>query len=108
MPYAPTVLERSTVIRLSVAPTTVQGRSSAPERQGSLGERPLLSNAQAAASALATADPSGLWSLGSAEVSDSLSLLEEVRARAERLQVAVMAEARSRGLGRQDGWGAVD
>jgi hypothetical protein len=93
---------------LSVAPTTVQGRSSAPERQGSLGERPLLSNAQAAASALATADPSGLWSLGSAEVSDSLSLLEEVRARAERLQVAVMAEARSRGLGRQDGWGAVD
>ena len=75
---------------------------------GAFGHRPGLTEARAAQAALAGADLSKLWRLSDAEVAEALGGLEAVRATAERQQVAVMAEARTRGLGAADGWGAVD
>ena len=65
------------------------------------GSRPVLSAARAAAAGptAATAEASRLWALSDAEVGAALDVLHEVRRAAEAQQVAVVVEARSRGLG---------
>ncbi|TQJ51029.1 HNH endonuclease signature motif containing protein [Phycicoccus sp. SLBN-51] len=74
------------------------------------GPRPVLSAARAADAALAggAAQVGQLWALSDAEVAESLGHLERVRAAAEAQQVAVVTEARSRGLGNEQGWSGVD
>ena len=72
------------------------------------GSRPVLSAARAADAALAGAPSGQLWALSDAEVAETLGHLERVRAGAEAQQVAVLAEARSRGLGTEHGWTGVD
>jgi hypothetical protein len=72
------------------------------------GSRPVLSSARAADAALAGAQTGQLWALSDAEVADTLGHLERVRAGAEAQQVAVVVEARSRGLGSDQGWSGVD
>jgi hypothetical protein len=98
--------------RLSVGPSSVALMSAEtldPEpRRAPFGDRPVLSAARAAATALAGAQPDRLWALYEEEVGRALGHLEQVRAAAERLQVAVLAEATGRGLGTADGWGAID
>ena len=74
------------------------------------GSRPVLSAARAAAAGLtaATGEASRLWALSDAEVGAALDVLHEVRRAAEAQQVAVVVEARSRGLGTLAGLGPVD
>ena len=74
------------------------------------GSRPVLSAARAAAARLtaATGEASRLWALSDAEVGAALDVLHEVRRAAEAQQVAVVVEARSRGLGTLAGLGPVD
>lgn len=74
------------------------------------GSRPVLSAARAADAALAggRARTGQLWALSDTEVAATLGHLERVRAGAEAQQVAVVAEARSRGLGTEQGWSGVD
>ena len=54
------------------------------------------------------AEASRLWALSDAEVGAALDVLHEVRRAAEAQQVAVVVEARSRGLGTLAGLGPVD
>lgn len=93
---------RSSVVFMS---TTAMGQEPAPEP---FGPRPVLSSARAAAAALGGAEPSRVWALSGEEVAEALGQLELIRAAAERLQVAVLAEASQRGLGAEDGWGPID
>ena len=72
------------------------------------GDRPVLSEVQAALEVLERADVSRLWALSGPEVEVVLGSLERVRATAEAQQVAVMAEAGARGLGAERGWSPVD
>jgi hypothetical protein len=74
------------------------------------GSRPVLSAARAADAALAGGreQVGRLWALSDTEVASTLGHLERVRASAEAQQVAVVAEARSRGLGNEQGWSGVD
>ena len=64
------------------------------------GDRPVLSEVQAALEVLERADVSRLWALSGPEVEVVLGSLERVRATAEAQQVAVMAEAGARGWAR--------
>ena len=82
---------------------------STPVTPSAFGSRPVLSAARAADAALAggRTQVSQLWALSDAEVA-TLGHLERVRAAAEAQQVAVVAEARSRGLGTEQGWSGVD
>ena len=89
-----------------VAPTVFCMSTSATP--SAFGTRPVLSSARAADAALAGAQTGQLWALSDAEVAETLGHLERVRAGAEAQQVAVVAEARSRGLGSEQGWSGLD
>lgn len=82
----------------------------AASRPSAFGSRPVLSAARAAAAALTAAggETSRLWALSDAEVGAALDVLDDVRRAAEARQVAVVVEARSRGLGTVAGLGPVD
>lgn len=72
------------------------------------GERPVLSEVQAALAVLQRAEVSRLWALSGPEVEAVLGALEGVRATAEAQPVAVMAEVDARGLGTEAGCSPVD
>lgn len=80
----------------------------APAPGTAFGERPVLSEVQAALAVLQRAEVSRLWALSGPEVEAVLGALEGVRATAEAQQVAVMAEADARGLGTEAGCSPVD
>lgn len=82
--------------------------STAPAQPSAFGERPVLTQAAAAESMLASADVSRLWALSDTELAESMGRLERVRAITEAQQVAVMAESLRRGLGAEQGWSQVD
>lgn len=71
-------------------------------------DRPVLSGAQAAREALASAQPERLWALSDAEVEAAMATMGQVHGSAEAQLAALMAEARARGLGVGDGWGPQD
>ncbi len=83
---------------------------STPATPSAFGTRPVLSSARAADAALAggRGQAGQLWALSDAEVAETLGHLERVRAGAEAQQVAVVVEARARGLGSEQGWSGVD
>ncbi len=61
--------------------------------------------------AVAEVDKAGLepaWMLGDAGLGEALTLVGRLRASSERLEVATVAEAITRGVPTQDGWGAHD
>lgn len=70
--------------------------------------RPVLSAATTASTLLAGSAPERVWALSDTEVEDALSTLAQVHACTEALMVAVLAEAKDRGLGSGDGWGPQD
>jgi hypothetical protein len=70
--------------------------------------RPVLSAVTTALDALATCTPQRLWALGDGEVTQAFTLLGRLRASVDAHLVAVLAEAKQRGLGTGDGWGPVD
>jgi hypothetical protein len=70
--------------------------------------RPVLGAVTAALEALAGSTPQRLWALGDGEVTEAFTLLGRLRASVDAHLVAVLAEAKERGLGTGDGWGSVD
>ena len=61
--------------------------------------------------AVAEVDKAGLepaWMLGDADLGEALTLVGRLRASSERLEVATVTEALTRGVPTQDGWGAHD
>src|SRR5687768_5022741 len=70
--------------------------------------RPVLGAATTALDALAGSTPHRLWALGDGEVTQAFTLLGRIRASIDAHLVAVLAEAKQRGLGTGDGWGPVD
>ena len=82
--------------------------SSTAAVSGAFGERPVLSEVRAALAVLSRTETSRLWALGEDEVAETMGALDSIRATIESQQVAVMAEARSRGLGAEDGLSQVD
>jgi hypothetical protein len=58
--------------------------------------------------AIATATPQRLWALGDGEVAEAFTLLARLRTSIDAHLVAVLAEAKDRGLGTADGWGPLD
>lgn len=70
--------------------------------------RPVLDPAGVALEALGRSGTDRLWVLGDEEVAAALRVLSEVVAGARAQFVSVLAEAKSRGLGAGQGWGAVD
>jgi hypothetical protein len=70
--------------------------------------RPVVSEVTTALTLLRGADLSKLWALGGGEVAGVMGGLEMIRAVVEAAQAAVVTEARSRGLGAEDGWGTAD
>jgi hypothetical protein len=70
--------------------------------------RPVLGAVTAALDALASSSPQRLWALGDGEVTEAFALLGRLRASIDAHLVAVLAEAKDRGLGTGDGWGPVD
>jgi hypothetical protein len=70
--------------------------------------RPVLGAVTTALDALADSTPQRLWALGDGEVTEAFTLLARMRASADAHLVAVLAEAKTRGLGSGDGWGPLD
>lgn len=70
--------------------------------------RPVLGAVTSALDALSTSSPERLWALADGELARTLSLLGRMRASVDAHLVAVLAEAKQRGLGSGDGWGPVD
>jgi hypothetical protein len=70
--------------------------------------RPVLGAVASALDGMAASTPQRLWGLGDAEVAEAFTLLGRLRASVDAHLVAVLAEARQRGLGTGDGWGPVD
>ena len=75
---------------------------------GSHSARPVLGAVTTALDALAGSTPQRLWALGDAEVTEAFSLLARMGASVDAHLVAVLAEAKDRGLGKGDGWGPLD
>src|SRR4051794_3128458 len=75
---------------------------------GSHPARPMLGAVTTALDALAGSTPQRLWALGDAEVTEAFTLLARMRASVDAHLVAVLAEAKGRGLGQGDGWGPLD
>ncbi len=69
-------------------------------------DRPVLSAARAASATLAGSRPERLWALSDAEVEAAMTTLGHLHVGVEAQLAAVMGEARSRGLGVGEGWGA--
>jgi hypothetical protein len=72
------------------------------------GGRPVLSAARRARESLGGARPERLWALSDAEVQSAMTTLGQLHGCVEAQLAAVMGEARSRGLGVGQGWGAQD
>ena len=70
--------------------------------------RPVLSAARQACNALGGARPERVWALSDSEVEDAMTTLGQLHACVEAQLAAVVGEAKSRGLGLGQGWGAVD
>jgi hypothetical protein len=70
--------------------------------------RPVLGAARAARDLLGVARPERLWALSDDEVEDTMTTLGQLHASCEAQMAAVVAEAKSRGLGVGEGWGAQD
>jgi hypothetical protein len=70
--------------------------------------RPVLGAVTTALDALTASTLERLWALGDGEVATTLTLLGRMRASIDAHLVAVLAEAKQRGLGAGDGWGPVD
>src|SRR5688500_11166251 len=70
--------------------------------------RPVLGAALAARAALAGAEAGRVWALSDAEVEQTMETLAQAHAGTEALLAAVAAEAKARGLGAEQGWGARD
>src|SRR4051794_34745770 len=76
--------------------------------QGKQPARPVLGAATTALDALGDSTPQRLWALGDAEVTEAFTVLARMRASVDAHLVAVLAEAKHRGLGAGDGWGPLD
>jgi hypothetical protein len=72
------------------------------------GDRPVLSAALGVADALAESTPNRVWALSDDEVRLAMTALGVVHTSLAAVTVAVVAEAKRRGLGSGEGWGAVD
>lgn len=70
--------------------------------------RPVLGAVTTALETLSGSTPQRLWALGDGEVTEAFTLLGQLRASVDAHLVAVLAEAKERGLGTGDGWGPVD
>ncbi|GAA2737207.1 hypothetical protein GCM10009867_23500 [Pedococcus aerophilus] len=70
--------------------------------------RPVVTSASVARQVLAHAAVDRLWTLEDEDVAEALGVLGEVVAAARAQFVAVLAEAKERGLGTGQGWGQVD
>ena len=70
--------------------------------------RPVVGAVLAAVDVLADADSTKLWALTEPEVEAAMEGLAQLQAMAQAQMVAVLAEAKSRGLGCDQGWGAQD
>src|SRR5687767_6433880 len=70
--------------------------------------RPVLGAALAARAALAGAESGRVWALSDAEVEQAMETLAQAHAGTEALLAAVAAEAKSRGLGADQGWDGRD
>ncbi len=68
----------------------------------------MLGAARESREALAGARPEQLWALSDTEVDEAMTTLGQLHASVEAQLAAVMGEARSRGLGVAQGWGAQD
>jgi hypothetical protein len=71
-------------------------------------DRPVLSAALGAADALAESTPNRVWALSDDEVRRAMTALGDVHTCLAAVTVAVVAEAKRRGLGSGQGWGPVD
>ncbi len=82
----------------------------APDRgwEGQRPSRPVLGAVASALDSLAGSGPERLWALGDDEVTQTLRLLGRLSASVDAHLVAVLAQAKQRGLGTGDGWGPVD
>ena len=70
--------------------------------------RPVLDAARDSRDALAGAGAGRLWALSDGEVEEAMTVLGQLHASTEAHLAAVLAEAKSRGLGVGEGWGAHD
>lgn len=70
--------------------------------------RPVLGRVAVAESALADAETTRLWALSADEVEAAMEGLSRIHAMTQAHLVAVLAEAKSRGLGCEQGWGPQD
>ena len=70
--------------------------------------RPVLGAVEVAVAALADAETPRLWALSEVEVEAAVKGLAQIHAMAQAHLVAVLAEAKSRGLGCDQGWGPRD
>ncbi|NYG05767.1 hypothetical protein BJ986_000254 [Phycicoccus badiiscoriae] len=86
---------------MAIAPdSTTRGR--APHA------RPVLSAARECCDAIGGAHPERLWALSDVEVEAAMTTLAQLHASTEAHLAAVLVEAKSRGLGMGEGWGAQD
>jgi hypothetical protein len=72
------------------------------------GDRPVLSAAVGVAEVLAESTPNRVWALSDEEVARAMAALGEAHTSLAAVTVAVVAEAKRRGLGLGEGWGALD
>ena len=70
--------------------------------------RPVLGGAQVALGNLAECQPERVWALSDEEVRRAAETLGHVLTAAQGAMVAVLAEARRRGISTSDGWGPMD
>ena len=70
--------------------------------------RPVLGAARAACHTLAAARPERVWALSDSEVEEAMTTLGQLHACVEAQLASVVGEAKGRGLGVGDGWGALD
>jgi hypothetical protein len=82
--------------------------SSSPDLPPPAHRWPVVTAAQEARAALSGAQPERLWALSDDQVTEALTVLAQLHASTEAQMVAVLAEAKSRGLGSGEGWGPRD
>ncbi|KQU70278.1 HNH endonuclease signature motif containing protein [Phycicoccus sp. Root101] len=87
---------------MAVAPQEYAGQG------GDHPARPVLGALSSALVALTDSQPERLWALSEGEVVGAVRALGELSATVDAHLVAVLAEAKARGLGTGDGWGPVD
>jgi hypothetical protein len=93
---------------LSVVGSSVVFMSMASEHTTDAGQpagRPVLGAALSARAAVSSSSPQRLWALSDAEVAESMVVLGQLAASVDAHLVAVLAEAKTRGLGVGEGWG---